>query len=61
MGPWSSSVALPCAGLSGSQVIRRIEEVGVIRRLVGVDLGIASTHAVRVLAEDGTPLYSRIR
>ena len=34
-------------------------EVRVIRRLVGVDLGIASAHTVRVLAEDGREVCRR--
>ena len=34
-------------------------EVDVIRRLVGVDLGIASAHTVRVLAEDGRVVCRR--
>ena len=34
-------------------------EVRVIRRLIGVDLGIASAHTVRVLAEDGREVCRR--
>jgi transposase len=59
LGPWSSSTAAACAVWPESREIRRIEEVTLARRLVGVDLGIASAHTVRVLAEDGREVCRR--
>ncbi len=46
-------------GLAGVSEFRWIGEVGVERRLVGVDLGIASAHTVRVLAGDGREVCRR--
>ena len=49
----------PCAGSGRSSGIGGGVEVRVIRRLVGVDLGIASAHTVRVLAEGGREVCRR--
>src|SRR6476659_1229650 len=47
-----------CASESVSQRLFE-EETMSCRRLVGIDLGIASAHAVRVLDEEGTTLVKR--
>src|SRR5450631_3841718 len=48
-----------CAGSGRSSGIGGGVEVRVIRRLVGVDLGIASAHTVRVLVEGGREVCRR--
>lgn len=46
-------------GLAGVSRFGRMGEVVVMRRLVGVDLGVASAHTVRVLVEDGREVCRR--
>src|SRR5664279_2219031 len=59
--PWDRGrrVVAALCGSGRSQVSAEEWEVRVIRRLVGVDLGIASAHTARVLAEDGREVCRR--
>ena len=59
--PWDRGrrVLAALCGSGRSRVSAEEWEVRVIRRLVGVDLGIASAHTVRVLAEDGREVCRR--
>jgi len=55
------TVAEACVAARASrcQTVLRKEELMACRRLVGIDLGIASAHAVRVLDEEGNTIAKR--
>jgi hypothetical protein len=57
LGPWLKR-ALPRERVGDTVGVRK-GEVMVCRRLVGIDLGIASAHAVRVLDEEGNTVAKR--
>jgi len=59
LGPWSSSFVVSLSAWAGVVRIGDPEEDRVVRRLVGVDLGIASSHTVRVLDEAGREVCRR--